>query len=52
MGLGQSERPGHNMDVLVRHDEAEIDKWMFKSVGDSGEGRWYDGQSRVDIITG
>lgn len=52
MGLGQSERAKYNMDVLVRHDGAEIDKQMFKSGGDSGEGRWSDGGSRMDIITG
>lgn len=52
MSLGQPERAGCNMDVLVRHDGAEIDKWMFRSWGDSEEERWSDGRSRVDIITG
>lgn len=33
MGLRQSERAGCNMDVLVGHDGAEIDKWMFRSGG-------------------
>lgn len=31
MSLGESERAWCNMDVLVRHDGAEIDKWMFRS---------------------
>lgn len=31
MGLGESERAWCNMDVLVRHVGAEIDKWMFRS---------------------
>lgn len=52
MGLRQSERAGCNMDVLVGHDGAEIDKWMFRSGGDSGEVRRSDGESRADIITG
>lgn len=33
MRLGQSEGAGCNTDVLVRHDGAEIDKWMFGSGG-------------------
>jgi len=40
------------MDTLVRRDGAEIDKWMFRSGGDSGERRLSDGRSRVDIIIG
>ncbi len=35
MSLGQSQRAGCNMDALFRHDGAEIDKWMFRSGGDS-----------------
>lgn len=46
---GPSERAGCNMDVLVRHDGAEIDEWMLESGGDSGRS---DGGSRVGIITG
>ena len=34
MGLKPSVRAGCNMDVLVWHDGAEIDKWMFRSGGD------------------
>lgn len=39
--MGQSGRAGCNMDVLLRHDGAGIDKWMFKSVGiqERGEGQ-------------
>lgn len=40
------------MDVLLRHDGAGIDKWMFRSGGDSGEERWSDGRRRVDTIIG
>ncbi len=40
MSLGQSQRAGCNMDVLFRHDGAEIDKWMFRSGGNSKEESW------------
>lgn len=33
LGLRQSERAECNMGALVRHDRAEIDKWMFRSEG-------------------
>lgn len=38
---GQAERA--DMDVLVRHDGAEIDKWMLGSLGE--EERWSEGRS-------
>lgn len=37
--MGQWRRAGGNADALVRHDGSEIDKWMFRSAGDSGEER-------------
>ena len=52
MSSEESERAECNMEVLVKHDRAEIDKWMLKSVGNPGRRDCETKQSRVDIIIG